>query len=223
MGKWPDFEYHGGKYDQSGFNSSHPSLGSPLIVWCIELTSSGTFRSFPTCLKMVILDHFLSFSPRKKIFLKHKHNFKFCFFLYTCRFMFQILFFLLVLHASPPYLCFCHILLSFFVLFYNLPHLCVIRFLGVKSTNMFRSSSRAEQAMRGLSRTKGGDTADRKSPRESKVFFYWSLTRISERIRVQTTASKGSRGISEARNDEDLLSPPRPHPCSFHLCLNGAS
>ena len=58
-----------------------------------------------------------------------------------------------------------------FVLFYNLPHLCVIRFLGVKSTNMFRSSSRAEQAMRGLSRTKGGDTADRKSPRESKVFF----------------------------------------------------
>ena len=33
MGKWPDFEYHGGKwlkYDRSGFNSSHPSLGSPL-------------------------------------------------------------------------------------------------------------------------------------------------------------------------------------------------
>ena len=174
MGKWPDFEYHGGKYDQSGFDSSHPSLGSPLMVWCIELTSSGTFRSFPTCLKMVILDHFLPFSPRKKIFLKHKHNFKFCIFLYTCRFMFQILFFLFVLHVLSS-LCFSSISMflpysSFvFVLFYNLPHLCVIRFLGVKSTNMFRSCSRAEQAMRGLSRTKGGDTADRKSPRE--VFY----------------------------------------------------
>ena len=55
MGKWPDFEYHGGKwlkYDWSGFSSSHPSLGSPLMVWCIKLTSSGTFRSFPTCLKI---------------------------------------------------------------------------------------------------------------------------------------------------------------------------
>ena len=55
--KWPDFEYHGGKwlkYDRFGFNSSHPSLGSTLIVCCIELTSSGTFRSFPRCLKMVI-------------------------------------------------------------------------------------------------------------------------------------------------------------------------
>ena len=33
MGKWPDFEYHVGKwlkYDRSGYNSSHPSLGSPL-------------------------------------------------------------------------------------------------------------------------------------------------------------------------------------------------
>ena len=32
MGKWPDFEYHVGKwlkYDRSGYNSSHPSLGSP--------------------------------------------------------------------------------------------------------------------------------------------------------------------------------------------------
>ena len=57
MGKWPDFEYHVGnwlKYDRSGYNSSHPSLGSPLMVWCIELTSSGHFWSFPTCLKMVI-------------------------------------------------------------------------------------------------------------------------------------------------------------------------
>ena len=33
MGKRPDFEYHVGKwlkYDRSGYNSSHPSLGSPL-------------------------------------------------------------------------------------------------------------------------------------------------------------------------------------------------
>ena len=33
IGKRPDFEYHGGKwlkYDRYGFNSSHPSLGSPL-------------------------------------------------------------------------------------------------------------------------------------------------------------------------------------------------
>ena len=55
MGKWPNFEYHGGKwhkYDRSGYNSSHPSLESPLIVWCIELTSSGHIWSFPTCLKM---------------------------------------------------------------------------------------------------------------------------------------------------------------------------
>ena len=32
MGKWPDFEYCVGKclkYDRSGCNSSHPSLGSP--------------------------------------------------------------------------------------------------------------------------------------------------------------------------------------------------
>ena len=32
MGKWPDFEYYVGKwlkYDRSGYNSSHPSLGSP--------------------------------------------------------------------------------------------------------------------------------------------------------------------------------------------------
>ena len=27
--------------------------GSPIDVWCIELTSSGHFWSFPTCLKMV--------------------------------------------------------------------------------------------------------------------------------------------------------------------------
>ena len=54
MEKWADFEYHVGKwlkYDRSGYNSSHPSLGSPLMVWCIELTSSGHFWSLPTCLK----------------------------------------------------------------------------------------------------------------------------------------------------------------------------
>ena len=32
--------------------------GAPLMVWYIKLTSSGTFRSFPTCLKMVILTIF---------------------------------------------------------------------------------------------------------------------------------------------------------------------
>ena len=66
MGKWPDFEYHGGKwlkYDWSGFSSSHPSLGSPLMVWCIKLTSSGTFRSFPTCLEMAKMDINLHLSP----------------------------------------------------------------------------------------------------------------------------------------------------------------
>ena len=50
MGKWPDFEYHVRKwvrYDRSGYNSSHPSLGSPLMVWCIDLTSSGHIWSFP--------------------------------------------------------------------------------------------------------------------------------------------------------------------------------
>ena len=50
MGKWPDFEYHGGKwlkYDQSGFNSSHQSLGSPLDL-------GNPWRPLATCLKMAI-------------------------------------------------------------------------------------------------------------------------------------------------------------------------
>ena len=55
MGKWPDFEYHGGKWlknDRSGFNSSHPSLGSPLNLgdhwwhaWeCLKLAKMTIFR-----------------------------------------------------------------------------------------------------------------------------------------------------------------------------------
>ena len=55
MGKWPNSEYHGGKwlkYDQSGFNSSHPSLGSPLNlgdhwqdVWkCLKIAKMTIFR-----------------------------------------------------------------------------------------------------------------------------------------------------------------------------------
>ena len=39
MGKWPNSEYHGGKwlkYDRSGFNSSRPSLGSQIDhIWVI--------------------------------------------------------------------------------------------------------------------------------------------------------------------------------------------
>ena len=51
MGKWPDFEYHVGKwlkYDRSGYNSSHPSLGSPLDL-------GNPWRPLATCLKMTIL------------------------------------------------------------------------------------------------------------------------------------------------------------------------
>ena len=33
------------------------------MVWCIELTSSGTFRSFPTCLEMAKMDINLHLSP----------------------------------------------------------------------------------------------------------------------------------------------------------------
>ena len=65
-GKMTRFEYHVGKwleYDRSGYNSSHPSLGSLLMVWCIELTFSGTFRSFPTCLEMAKMDINLHLSP----------------------------------------------------------------------------------------------------------------------------------------------------------------
>ena len=48
MGKWPDFEYHVGKwlkYDRFGSNSSQPTLGSPLNL-------GDPWRP---CLKMVIL------------------------------------------------------------------------------------------------------------------------------------------------------------------------
>jgi len=37
--KWPDFEYHVGKllkYNQSGYNSSHPSLASWGPPWTLE-------------------------------------------------------------------------------------------------------------------------------------------------------------------------------------------
>ena len=50
MGKWPDFEYHVGKwlkYDRSGYNSSHPSLGSPLDLgnpWRPLATLGGPWR-----------------------------------------------------------------------------------------------------------------------------------------------------------------------------------
>ena len=51
MCKWPNFEYHVGKrlkYDRSGYNSSHPSLGSPLDL-------GNPWRPLATCLKMTIL------------------------------------------------------------------------------------------------------------------------------------------------------------------------
>ena len=68
MGKWPNFKYHGGKwlkYDRSGFNLSHPSLGPPLNL-------GDPWRPLATCLKMVILTIFRHFqacrqgSPRFK-------------------------------------------------------------------------------------------------------------------------------------------------------------
>ena len=46
--------YHVGKwfkYDRFGSNSSRPSLGSHLMVWCTEICSSVRFWPFPTCLK----------------------------------------------------------------------------------------------------------------------------------------------------------------------------
>ena len=58
MGKWPDFEYHVGKwlkYDRSGYNSSHPSLGSPLDLgnpWRPLATLGDPWRPLATCLKM---------------------------------------------------------------------------------------------------------------------------------------------------------------------------
>ena len=61
MGKWPDFEYHVGKwlkYDRSGFNSSHPSLGSPLNL-------GDPWQPLATCLKMVILAIFRHFQALK--------------------------------------------------------------------------------------------------------------------------------------------------------------
>ena len=61
MGKWPDFEYHGRKWLTYDW-SSHPSL----MVWCIELTSSGHIWSFPTCLKMVIFSQNHHFQAYRK-------------------------------------------------------------------------------------------------------------------------------------------------------------
>ena len=64
-----DFEYHVAKwlkYDRSVYNSSHPSLGSLWMVWCIELTSSGHIWSFPTCLKMVIFTQNHHFQAYRK-------------------------------------------------------------------------------------------------------------------------------------------------------------
>ena len=58
MGKRPDFEYHVGKwlkYDRSGYNSSHPSLGSPWDLGnpCRPLAALGDpWRHAWKCLKM---------------------------------------------------------------------------------------------------------------------------------------------------------------------------
>ena len=58
MGKWPDFEYHVGKwlkYDRSGYNSSHPSLGSPLDLgnpWRPLTTLGDPWWHAWKCLKM---------------------------------------------------------------------------------------------------------------------------------------------------------------------------
>ena len=66
MGKWPDFEYHVGKwlkYDRSGYNSSHPSLGSPLDLgnpWRPLATLGDPWRHFwkwPFWGKLVIFKH----------------------------------------------------------------------------------------------------------------------------------------------------------------------
>ena len=51
MWKWPDFEYHVEKwlkYDRSGYNSSHPSLRSPLDL-------GNPWRPLATCLQITIL------------------------------------------------------------------------------------------------------------------------------------------------------------------------
>ena len=36
------------------YDLDHHSLGSPLMVWCTEISYSDTFCPFPNCLKMVI-------------------------------------------------------------------------------------------------------------------------------------------------------------------------
>ena len=54
MGKWPDFEYHLGKllkHDRSSYNSSHPSLGSPLDL-------GNPWRPLATIGDMLENDHF---------------------------------------------------------------------------------------------------------------------------------------------------------------------
>ena len=64
MGQWPDFEYHGGKwlkYDWSGFNSSHPSLGSPLNLgdpWRPLATIGDSWRPLATIGDMPENGHF---------------------------------------------------------------------------------------------------------------------------------------------------------------------
>ena len=63
MGKWPDFEYHVGKwlkYGRFGSNSSQPTLGSPLNL-------GDPWRPLVTCLIMGILAIF-------KITVKSNHR-----------------------------------------------------------------------------------------------------------------------------------------------------
>ena len=50
MGKWPDFEYHVGKwlkYDRFGSNSSQPTMGFPWTLATIgDMPDNGNFGHF---------------------------------------------------------------------------------------------------------------------------------------------------------------------------------
>ena len=50
--KWANFVYHVGKWFRFGSNSPRPSLGSPLMVWCIEISPSDIIWPFPKRIRL---------------------------------------------------------------------------------------------------------------------------------------------------------------------------
>ena len=82
MGKWPNFEYHVGKwlkYDRSGYNSSHPSLGSLLDLgnpWRPFATLGDPAWKWPIWGKLVIFKHVVSSNPIAWVVKRTKLNSK---------------------------------------------------------------------------------------------------------------------------------------------------